>query len=188
MNLVWFSILVEPLGCLEVYLKNRYGNAESLDISSLNSMHPAISPTCNPDRGLAYLPTPENEKFVKKLLTKCSPARNACIYSSSSENTSSPKQGVSVGTISQKATGLRTSLSASLRNRVSLGHIKGVVNVAYHALLLLLPQLVRAELGLFLCVLNLISLTKNQSGLFFDRIADSIPLHRIYPPRRHRQP
>jgi hypothetical protein len=43
-----------------------YGNAESLDISSLNSMHPVISPTWNPGRDLAYLPTPENEKLVKK--------------------------------------------------------------------------------------------------------------------------
>lgn len=43
----------------------------------------------------------------------------------------------------------------------------GVVNAAYHALLLLLPQLVRAEFGLFLCVLNLISLIENQYGWLF---------------------
>jgi hypothetical protein len=63
MNLVWFSV---PLEFLEVYLKNGYGNAESLDMSSLNSMHPVISPTWNPGRDLAYLPTPENEKLIKK--------------------------------------------------------------------------------------------------------------------------
>ena len=69
---------------------------------------------------------------------------------------------VSLGTMSQKSTRLRTSLSASLRNRVSLDHNQGeVVNFAYHTLLLLLPQFVRAELGLFLCVLDLISLIDN---------------------------
>jgi hypothetical protein len=41
---------------------------------------------------------------------------------------------------------------------------QGSVNVAYHTLLLLLPQFARAELGLFLCVLDLISLIKIQYG------------------------
>ena len=66
MNLVWFGLLAEPLKCPEVYLKNGYGNAESLDISSLNSMHPVISPTCNPGRDFTYLATPEKEKLVGK--------------------------------------------------------------------------------------------------------------------------
>ena len=70
--------------------------------------------------------------------------------------------------MSQKSTRLRTSLSTSLRNRVSLDHIKGGVwGVAYHTLLLLLPQFVRAKLGLFLCVLDLISLINSQYGWSF---------------------
>lgn len=44
------------------------------------------------------------------------------------------------------------------------------MNVAYHTLLLLLPQFVRAKLGLFLCVLDLISLIDNQYGWSFGRI------------------